>query len=350
MHEMHFADNPFAPNDSSASNEFIHDDIVAEVNRVFNDRSKCVNTLPDGYSFHELSFETDGKDILAFINRHYSSTNSSTGLLYDDSMISFLRDTHEAVPYVIKYRDIIIALQVIEYVSIRKDDEVIPSAHADFLIVHPKFRKSFLANVFTAMVYSKVAERGRKVEFFSSHTELHFKSYATKNLCNLPISPLPKNLRLCRREQFVAKNLDKMVHIRLPTITEMNRLNDSRYKMQLVYSTDRLQSLLDHAICLTDGSNIAVFVPFFNTINSVPVKTVIMSDFIAKDDQSFRKFFRHVIAELRQQYCVDMITIINTNSDDIISFFNFEKNSVMHYYMMNMLPKIKRNEFMLTLR
>lgn len=352
--KMHFADNPFSPKYNAEKDKIIHDDLISEFNKVFSNPSMCVNKLPKDYKFCELSLLSDGEEILKFINMHYYNDKySSARIMYDKSTIQFLAESGEAIPYAIKYKNMLIALQIIEYVNINYANDEIPSAHADFLIIHPKFRKTFLVNVFTALVYGKTIEHGSKLEFWGSHTDLHFKHYLTKHLYNLSLDIKPCLLNMCRNEVSSSiKNIDINYHIHKPSIDEIRKLNTKRYKLQYIYSEKRLESLLNNNNCFSDGENLAIFTVFFNVMNdNVPVKTAVLTDYISPNSNiSFRKFFKHVLNELRTKYGVELVTIINGDSDDIISFFNFEKNCDMFYYMMNMLPNVKRHEVMMNFR
>lgn len=153
--------NPFMPKADDQKNTILFDDLVAEFNKVFNDPKQCRNSLPKDYTFLELDLETNGQDVLRFINTYYYNTgNEASKTEYFDTIIDFLRDMKNAHAYVIKYKSTIIATQIIEVINIKHDDETFRGAHADFAIVHPKFRKTFLWNVLTAMVYGETAKMG----------------------------------------------------------------------------------------------------------------------------------------------------------------------------------------------
>lgn len=350
---MHATNNPFMPkSDAEIKETIICDNLIDEFNRIFNDPNQCRNSLPKDYSFQELSWLNNGNELLTYINKYYynNDTNYAAMNYGDDLRQFFIELDTEVIPYVIKYKSTIIALQVLEYVDIQYDTVNYKAAHADFLIIHPKFRHTFLINIFTTIVYGKGLARGCQIEFWTAHTKLHFQPYITKSLYNLPLSNMVKQAGLTNSDVKHYKH-NPEIDIEQISIDNMNIFNNQRYKLQCIYSDNRLKSMHHNYICLTDSEhiNMVIINKFHNIINKFSIKTCVIIDYIKHDDKSFREFMIEVIIKLiNLEY--DLITITRTDSDDLLMKLGFEKNSEMNYYMMNFIPIVKHHEIMLTFR
>lgn len=342
--------NPFMPKADDQKNTILFDDLVTEFNKVFNDPKQCRNSLPKDYTFLELDLETNGQDVLRFINTYYYNTgNEASKTEYFDTIIDFLRDMKNAHAYVIKYKSTIIATQIIEVINIKHDDETFRGAHADFAIVHPKFRKTFLWNVLTAMVYGETAKMGCQIEFWSSHLQLKFPPYGKRPIYNIGLTNIPVNLG------FAHRMFDKNRYTSLPTVhpateEEMLRLNDCKLRLRKVYDRDLILAHMKHDLCFADADgNLIVLTRFMNIANKVKVNTAITIDYIKTNDNSFKKFIISVMTECMKE-CVDMITSVFVNELDILTSIGFERNCDMYLYMMNYTPKLKNNEINMCFR
>ena len=335
--------NPFMPNDDSPKEQFLVTNMIETIDDLYSSK-QLVGKLPNDFVFSAASFDDDNvaNEIFTFMNTYLDNLN------FDDTLIRYYKQTH-GVPYIIRYKSTLVCLQIVDYVTIRYNDEEIPSIHADILIIHPKFRKHFLLNVFTSFVFIDAVKRGCKVEFLSSHEKLHYPSYVKKTFYHLMLSELPFQSRISGHHKYVHKKKYPKVDIRKPTFDELSILNTRRYKLQIVYSEEMLKAFLDCNICYTDGKNMIIFTTLFNFYNKIRTKAAVIVDYIIDNSEDFNVFFANVVDYIIKD-SFDMITTTVTNNDDLIKHFDFEKDADMYYYMLNFVPKVKRNEVMLTFR
>lgn len=336
---MHFGNNPFAPKvDTEKNNLMIEgmEDVIKELVV----KGDLDTNLPKDCEFCELSLVDDRKDIMRFINSYYFS-NPEAKTTFDENVIDFITKTNEAQVFVVKFKGFIIALHIVEHLKVKYNDELINGTHIDFGIVHPKFRKTFLYNKFTAIIYIKVTERGDKIEFWHSQNKLSFPYYISKPMYGLGLTDRPL-LSGYVKNKYISDVED---NLRLPTVEELRVLNQRNYKIHYIYSDDRLKSLIDHNMCLTDGESIVCYSILYSTYKGVTIKVAVINDTYKFNKNFYKQVFKRFAKEE-----VDSVHVVLTDQDDLISYFPFNKVCDSYYYMMNMFPKVKRNEIMLMFR
>lgn len=339
--------NPFMPHTDTPKEEILYNDALQKFNEITTETKTCLNKLPKDFDFIELNINKDADEILSFINKYYD------GVTYDSHTIKYLQLVN-AVPYCVKYKNVIIAVHIIEYIDIEYNGETLHAVHIDFGVVHTKFRKKFLYNVFTAMIYGEVCKRGISIEFWGTHTNLHIQSYIVKSLYNLPLSELTFEVNLtCRHAYKIKPTLCKLY---TPTLEQIRKLNSNDYKLKIKYTDTMLNAMLSEYVCYCDSenscnddTNILIFVPLCNVNLKVSIQTVILINYRISNKNNFNTFFNSALNDLKQRN-IDLVSFTLTDNEFLIDEFGFEKNSEMYYYMINFLPKVKRNEVMLSLR
>lgn len=334
---MHWNQIKFAPNDETEFNKFIFENPLEGYNEHFKHGLKL--NLPPGFEFSKATPEEFEK-IFDFINRFY------TGVKYDKTALNMLKDLGDEMEfYVIKYKNTICATQSVEYIEILNDGERIPAAFADMLVIHPNYRGKFLVNIMMATTCREFFKHGAKCEIMTSHRDLGFKAFTAKEIYNLPLVPSVFG------KPYEIKNLNDLPKVRPATVEELNKINEIRYKLQHIYSPRRLEMIERNKLSLTDdsGKNLILFNVFYNVAELFNIKTAIILDIVR--GENFKKFFKSCLNELKTAYGIELISVQNGDFNDIISAFNFTKSdSVMRYYCLNYLPKVKKNEATLVFR
>ena len=354
---MHYNQNPLAWSEGKEFNKLFYNEDLKNYAENYL-KENAVLTLPENFRFVKFSFKDEREnnkedltpeEVLNFWNNYYTN-KIGTKTLHDKHNLKFWEESRDSEIYGVKFKNTLIATQTIEYLDLILNGETFKSVYGDFLVVHPKFRGKFLVNVLQIHTFYEIVKNSDvKIEWWASHRENICPAFTKKTLYTLPLTDTPKKFGLVINDPITLRENDGKYFIRKPTVEEITALNTPRYKLQYKYSTERLTALINHELCFTDGENIVIFTYFSNVFEFVPIKTAVLIDFIKAND-NFYKFFRRVIYELKTKEKIELITLSGKNRQEIINKFNFERNSEMYLYAINIFPKVKQEEIQLNIR
>jgi hypothetical protein len=309
---MHYRDIPFI--NSERKNELIFDkplDILPKID--------YIKTLPPEYSFCELIPD----EALPFINQYYYVKFNNTDFLSN------------SIIFAIRYKSSIVALQTAIFTDISFNGIIYKAAHAEHTIVHPKLRHRFLLNVLLAHVCIEIFKRGAVIEFFQVKHKIDMLEYNIRQLYIYPLTKSAKVSLKCTLE-YEIKILPDTLH--LSTHEEIIKLNNPRYKLQALYTDERINSIIQQKRSLSDNQDhIVIFNDYYCELDNIRSRTAVILDIVYSD-----KFIKELISKF-----------FTLGFDNIISYIPFDgflKNIYEYQYMMNMFPVVKRNEVMMNIQ
>jgi len=346
---MHFADMQFAP--KKGINEYdkpIFDNMYEHIKSMMSEH-KAKTSLPPDYTFKVLDFNQDGDMIVDFFNKYYQDDNAEyTKSEYDNSIIDYYKCLgDEAKAYGIMYKNkFLICFINAEMVNFRLNDTEYEGAYIDNNICHPKFRHKFLTNIYNWLAILDVVKDNHRFPFFQMHNTLDFSEFTRKSVYNMYLSNACVTFRLCNHVHKL-KEVNHKHMIRRCELNDLSTLkealNAKRFKLQILYSDKRLESMLTHPTCnmifTDDTGNIAVFAFDDVVFDKFKIKTLILADYVQVDD--FKSFMWQLFKHLRDDVHVDKVII---GFKDLAKEFDLVHDSDMNVYMLNMLPKVKPNE------
>lgn len=350
---MHFNTNPFAPVPSTPRNIFMHDNPLKLIRHSIDNDDRLVSTLPKDFTFVELNLndEADFAAFHTFINAHfYSSSDDNYRIMFDTSTILALRDIHARV-FAIRYKSTIVATQVIEMMDLSVHDITFMSAYANFYVIHPKFRKRFMGNVFMFLVFAKIVEDGALTEFWMSNAKIGTQPFTSKMTYVVPLTPT--GVKAIGGIIPSVGDESGKVELRKMTMEDAKVFQRRRYAIQQMYDEVRLAAMVKYDQCFTDGNGryVAFTLYWYVLGDGTKVRNAYMIDWVDEKGEygEMRTFMKAVMRRLRDGEGVDMVTVMRGCHDDMTMAFGFKKGTTMWYYMMNMLPSAKPDEVALNL-
>lgn len=350
---MHFNTNPFAPVPSTPRNIFMYDHPIDLIRRSIGTDDRLVSTLPKDFTFVELNLhdEADFAAFHTFINAHfYSSDDDHYRIMFDTSTVLALRDIGARV-FAIRYKSAIVATQAIELMDLSVHDITFTSAYANFYVIHPKFRKRFMGNVFMFLVFTKIVEAGALTEFWMSSAKIGTQPFTSKMTYVVPLTPT--GVKAIGGLVPNIGNGNENVELRRMTMEDAEVFRKRRYAIQQMYDDVRLAAMMKYDQCFTDGNgrNVAFTLYWYVMKDGTKVRNAYMIDWVDEkgDYGEMRSFMKAVMRRLRDDEGVDMMTVMRGCHDEMTTAFGFRKGSVMWYYMMNMLPSAKPDEVALNM-
>ena len=340
---MHFADIPFAPHEDSPYNVLLHENPLELTESLIEKRPELI-ALPPHCTFEEISIKDHKMEILNFINSYWKKDNYRLQMAEDE--LNYLIESNNALAFVIRYKSLIVAFKTVEMIDVNINGTVYRAGFADKQIIHPKFRKTGLANIFMAMIFREILRHGGKIELFTTYSELNSRYYDKTPLYNIALTktPLMMNMSSGKHVYEPKKVINKT--IREPTIDEMEIYNEIRYKMQLLYTPDMFKAILKYGKAYTDGKSHIMVMFIYDNVDNVTVKTASITNWV----NLTKEFLREVIEDLRENG-VEIVAIANNGTiNDIIFAFDFTKVNEYYQYSINILPKMKKKDIMMNIR
>ncbi len=340
---MHFAENPFAPHEDAPYNALLHENPLELTESLIKEHPGLF-ALPPHCTFEEISIKDNSKEIMDFINTQWDSRNYRLQMREDN--INYFLERGDCTAFVVRFKCFIVALQLVEFVDININGTIYRTGFTDYYLIHPKFRKGGLANVFMALVFREILKRKGKIEIWNTYADIDSRFYEKIPIYNLALTNTPLTLRMCLGKRIYEPRKITKKTIREPTIEEMEIYNEIRYKMQLLYTPEMFKAILRHGKAYTDGKSHVMFMFNYGNVKNITIKIASMTNWV----NLTKEFFREVIEDLRKDG-VEIILVANNGTiNDIIFSFDFTKINACYRYSLNILPKMKREEIMMNIR
>ena len=340
---MHFNCNPFVPQDDTQVNELMHLDQISTIQSALTSNPNLL-TLPEGCSFGEVSLIDNRREIAEFINRNHGK--AAWRRCINDDELDYLTNANNVSFWGIRWKGVLVHIMSMELFDVVVYDKTYKAAYIDYNTIHPKFRKTGMHNIMTALVYQEAVKRGCVMEFFTTHTKLDCKECTVKPSYIYPLTSVPYACRLTMNQPRDPFKINKRT-LREIAADDVKRLNNKKeFDVCLKYNDTMIDAMLRFYKIYTDGKCVLCFVPATSTINNITVRYAILVDWVNLSVGVFKE----AVEELRNDG-FDTISFTNEGElKDLLMNIPFEKKSDVYYYTLNILPKTRKGRNNLTVR
>ena len=228
-----------------------------------------------------------------------------------------------------------------------KNNSIIHMTYADFLAIHPDYRKKGLIKYLQrqSWIYTHENNNEGLIMQTAKSTKIDHTVAYKKNLYSVHL----KNSTFMNLDRKLLKTSSSHSELRIPTMDELRKLNEKRYDFQIIYNDVQLKAMLNNYICRIDkNGNLFVFVRFVNKGKLADAFTLVLINYYIMNKESFKESFIEIGNEMRKK--IHMISILNNDVIDALSGVYYEKNTELSVYILMSSRHARANNSLVNLR